>query len=82
MAHALAHGVYGMICTLSPQRIIIGGGVPSQPHLLPAVRRQLAELLGGYFAHPALADPDTYVVPPGLGHDAGALGAIALAEEA
>ncbi len=34
--------------TLSPRRIVIGGGVPQQPCLLPMVRAELARLLGGY----------------------------------
>ena len=60
------------VCTLSPQRMIIGGGVVKNPRLLPMVRQQLEELLNGYV--PA---PD--VVEPGLGDNAGVLGAIALA---
>lgn len=81
VAHTLAHGVYTLLCALSPERIILGGGVASQPHLLQLVRKQLAELLGGYFAHPVLDDLDTFLVPPGLGNRSGALGALALAEE-
>jgi len=82
VSHALAHGVYALLCALSPERVILGGGVAGQPHLLPRIREGLAALLGGYFSHPALDDLDTFLVPPGLGAHSGALGAIALAEEA
>jgi fructokinase len=78
----LALGLMNIICTLSPQRIVIGGGVTKQPALLPRVRRRLQELLAGYFDAPQLTRPeglDEYIVPPGLGDQAGVLGAIELA---
>lgn len=72
-----------VITILSPQRIILGGGVMSQPQLFPKVRQQVQTLLNGYVQHPAiLEDIDRYIVPPGLGNQAGVLGAIALAETA
>jgi fructokinase len=81
----LALGLMNIICTLSPKRIVIGGGVTKQPTVLPLVRRRLHELLAGYFAAPALASSeaiDRYIVPPGLGDQAGVLGAIELARVA
>jgi fructokinase len=79
-AHYLALGLMGIICTLSPQRIILGGGVMERLSLFPMIRSQLQDLLGGYIQAPAILDGmDTYVVPPGLGRRAGVLGAIALA---
>jgi fructokinase len=81
----LAIGLMNVICTLSPQRIVIGGGVPKQPSLLPLVRRRLPEALAGYFDAPELNEPgaiDRYVVPPTLGDRAGVLGAIELARSA
>ena len=65
---------------LSPQRIILGGGVMEQRHLFPAVRRRLQDRLAGYVQSPAITgDVEAYVVPPGLGGRAGVLGALALA---
>ena len=82
-AHYLALGLATWVCTLSPKRIVIGGGVMQQPHLFPLVRRELARLLNGYIRASALMDEiDQYVVPPQLGNRAGVLGAIALAESA
>lgn len=69
------------ICTLSPQRIIIGGGVSQQGHLLSRVRQKTLAALNGYIQSPAiLKDIDTYIVPPKLGKHAGVLGAMALAQ--
>jgi fructokinase len=81
-AEYLALGLMNLICALSPQRIVLGGGVMKQPGLLALVHRRLGELLAGYFDAPELTSADglaRYVVPPGLGDQAGVLGAIALA---
>ncbi len=79
-ARYLALGVANMVCTLSPQRIVLGGGVMRQPGLLPLVRRHTLELLNGYIRVGEVIDRiDQYVVPPELGDNAGILGAIALA---
>jgi fructokinase len=80
-ADYLAFGLVNIICVLSPQRIIIGGGVMQQPQLFPLVRRRVQELLNNYLPVPAILDHiDDYIVPPGLGDQAGVLGAMALAQ--
>jgi fructokinase len=82
-AHYLASGLAGLICILSPQRIIMGGGVMDQPQLFPLMRKKVQEQLNGYVQSPAiLKNIDSYIVPPGLGNRAGILGAIALAQMA
>ncbi|MBN1178362.1 MAG: ROK family protein [Anaerolineae bacterium] len=82
-AHYLALGLVNVICTLSPQRIVVGGGVMTQPHLFPLVRREVQTLLNGYVKAPAILEQiDSYIVPPGLGDRAGVLGALALAQHA
>lgn len=81
-AHYLALALVGFVCTLSPQRLILGGGVMEQPQLLPLIRRELKALLNGYIQAPeVLDDIDGYVVAPALGRRAGAIGALVLAEE-
>lgn len=80
-AHYLALGLVNIITTLSPQRIIMGGGVMQQAHLFPLVRSKVQTLLNGYIQSAAiLEDIDNYIVPPALGGRSGVLGAIALAE--
>ncbi|MBZ5608141.1 MAG: ROK family protein [Acidobacteriia bacterium] len=71
-AHYLALGVVNWISTLSPERIILGGGVMLREEVLGGVRAKVAALLNGY-----IDAPD--IVPPALGSRAGVLGAIALA---
>lgn len=78
----LAQAVCGCIMTLSPEKVILGGGVMHQPQLLPLVRRETARLLGGYLPGRGLADLETYIVPPGLGDDQGVLGCVQLAVDA
>lgn len=82
-ASYLAELAAGLVCTLSPRRIVLGGGVMAGPGLFPMVRRRTRELLAGYVSSPAVTDRiDDYLVPPGLGERSGRLGALALAEAA
>jgi len=82
-AHYVALGLVNVICTLSPQRIILGGGVPKQPTLLPLVREQVRTLLAGYIDAEELdSGLDEFIVAPGLGDRSGVLGAIELARTA
>jgi fructokinase len=82
-AHYLALGLVSWICTLSSQRIIMGGGVMQQPHLFLMIRRELSLLLNGYIKAKALMDDlNEFVVPPKLGNLSGVLGALVLAERA
>ncbi|MCI0397095.1 MAG: ROK family protein [Chloroflexi bacterium] len=81
-AHYLALALVNFICILSPQQIILGGGVMNQPQLFPLVRHKVLALLNNYIQAPAILEEiDRYVVPPGLGNRAGVLGAIALAQD-
>jgi fructokinase len=46
-AHYLALGLMAYICILSPQRIILGGGVMQQKQLFPLIRQEVQQLLNG-----------------------------------
>lgn len=82
-AHYLALACHNLICTISPERIILGGGVMEQLHLFPRVRRITQALLNGYVAAPELGEGiDEFIVPPGLGNRAGISGCIALGQQA
>jgi len=82
-AQYLAYGLVNIIVTLSPQRIVLGGGVMDQGQLFGLLRAKVQALLNGYVQHSQiLEDIEHYIVPAGLGGRAGVLGAIALAQQA
>jgi fructokinase len=82
-AHYLGLGIANFILTLSPQRVILGGGVMEQSQLFPLIRNEVRDLLGGYIASAEIiGDSDQYIVPPLLGSQAGVLGAVAIAQQA
>ncbi|GAA0378412.1 fructokinase [Acrocarpospora corrugata] len=74
-AEYLALAVHNLASTLSPQAVIIGGGVGGRPGLLDLVRARAAELAGGY-------PLDTVIIPPALGNLSGVTGAAELARAA
>jgi fructokinase len=78
----IALALNNIICTLSPQRIILGGGVMDQTQLFPIIREKVVKLLNGYIdSESILKHIDQYIIPPGLGNQAGALGCIAMAQQ-
>ena len=81
-AHYIALALANFIVTLSPQRILIGGGVSTQDFLFPLIRQKVKETLNNYVQSSAVGDDiDAYIVPPALGTRSGMLGAIALAQK-
>lgn len=80
---ALGAGLASLTLALSPDRIVVGGGVMDQAHLWPRVRAEVQRRLGGYVVSSALDDDLAhYLVPPGLGARSGVLGAMLLARQA
>jgi fructokinase len=80
-AHYLALGVVSVICVLSPERVILGGGVMRAPGLLPLVQQEVTVIMNGYLETAAIGDGIAdYVTLPALGSRPGVLGAIALAQ--
>ena len=79
-ARYLALGLVCVICVLSPERIVLGGGVLSAPGLLPLVHREIGTLMNGYLDNAAVGDGIAdYVTLPQLGSLSGVLGGIGLA---
>ncbi len=82
-AYYIGQALAGAILLLSPKKIILGGGVMHQLHLFPLIREQVRANLKGYVVAAALEDGiDDYIVPPGLGDNAGLSGSIALGLQA
>jgi fructokinase len=79
VAAELGELMASLVLVLSPERIVVGGGVATgQPWLLPNVRRATAEALAGYVAGIDAGRLAELIVPPALGDDAGPLGAVAV----
>ena len=82
-AYYLAQGLQNVILALSPQKVILGGGVMEQKSLFGLVRRQLQDLLQSYIEVPELHEGiDEYICAPALGAEAALYGALALAVQA
>ncbi len=80
-ARYLALGLVSVICVLTPERIIMGGGVMSAPGLLARVQRDVSSLMNGYLDTEEMGvGISGYITAPELGPRAGVLGAIALAQ--
>ena len=79
----IAQGILNYLYVASPQRIILGGGVPDHaPKLMARVRAKVLEFNNGYIATPELDDIDSYIVQPACDGNQGVLGAIALGAQA
>jgi fructokinase len=77
----LGQALATIITVLSPQRLIIGGGVMHQPRLLPHIRAACEQALHGYVPRlKTLSDWESYIVAPALGDEAGVIGALHLAQ--
>lgn len=73
-AEIVAAGLHNIACVLSPQMFVIGGGVGSREVLHAKLGPALREYIADYLPVPEIA-------APGLGSNAGVVGAITLAEE-
>lgn len=81
-AYYIAQALVNFILTLSPKRIVLGGGVMHQEQLFTLVREKVKELLGGYINTKELSDLDSYIVPAGLKDQQGIMGCLQLAVNA
>ena len=67
------------ILTLSPKKIILGGGVMHQTQLFSLIRKKVLKRIHGYIVTSELNDIEHYIVPASLNDDQGILGGIKLA---
>ena len=79
-AHYLAQLCVTALMTVSPEKILLGGGVMGQKQLFPLIRRETERLLNGYLA--CARGLDTLIAPPECYPDSGLLGALLLAKRA
>ncbi len=82
-ASYIAYAVVNTILLVSPQRIVLGGGVMDHKPLFPLIRRKVSESLNGYVHSPVFSGSlEEFIVPPALGKRSGVLGAMAMAKMA
>ncbi len=81
-ADYIAQALMGYILTLSPEMIILGGGVMHQEQLFPLIREKVAQYLGGYINTAEIADMEHYIVPASLKDNQGIMGCLELARQA
>lgn len=81
-AYYIGQAIVDYIMILSPQRIVLGGGVMHQSQLMSLVRKEVELQLNHYILGKGLDDLDSYIVSPSLNDNQGAMGAIQLAIDA
>ena len=82
-AYYLAQMCVNLIMTLSPERIILGGGVMQRQSLLKQVREETLRLLNGYIQAPAITEHiDEYIVAPELFPVSGLVGSYLIGKKA
>lgn len=77
-AFYLAQALVNYTLILSPEKIILGGGVMKQTQLLPLVKKEFTKLMAEYVSTPSL---DEYIVMPELEDNAGIMGCLLMASE-
>lgn len=83
-AYYIAQALCIYILTISPKKIILGGGVMHQKQLFPMIHKYVQEMLNGYVAKEEITTDKIkdYIVYPGLADNAGFCGGLALAKQA
>lgn len=81
-AYYLAQAICSYIMILSPERIIVGGGVSHQEQMMPMIRKEVERQMGGYIQAKGMKDLDHYIVLPSLNDNQGIMGGLKLAMDA
>jgi len=83
-AHYLGHLVLSLVYVLSPQVVVLSGGVAQRAGLLEGVRAALVDANAGYLALSALTEEGVgrYVVRSRFGNAAGVVGALEVGRRA
>ena len=81
-AYYIGQAICTYICTLSPERIVVGGGVMNQPQMLPLIRQEVQRQMHGYIQGKGMDKLEEYIVPVSLNDNQGVLGGVQLAIDA
>lgn len=69
---AIAKGIYNLLVCLNPDRVLLGGGVSKNPHLIPNIEKKLQVILEAN----DVRDLDYELVTCEFGNDANLIGAV------
>lgn len=78
----LAKAISSLVFTLSPEKVILGGGIMHKTILFEMIHSNLKKYINNYFDYPALQDMTNFVVPASFGDNTGVKGSLALALQA
>lgn len=81
-AYYVAQGLVDMILMLSPERIVLGGGVMHQTHVMDMIRKETLRLMNRYMDTSQMRDIENYIVLPSLNDNQGILGCAKLGMDA
>ncbi len=81
-AKYIAQAITDILLILSPQKIILGGGVMNHAPLFPLVRKYVLEYVNEYIDTKELRNINSFIAPAALNGYQGVMGAIKLAESA
>lgn len=79
VSYYIAQAIIDYILIVSPQKIILGGGVMQQEFLFPMIREQVGRLMNSYITAPQMQNLDTYIIPASLHGDQAIMGCMKLA---
>ena len=75
----LGYMVHNLMCSFSPEKIVLGVGVMKQRHLFAEIHKCASRSLNAYIRHCTPDGLAKIVVPASFGDNTGAKGALALA---
>lgn len=78
-AYYIGQALVNYILILSPQRIVLGGGVIHQEQMMPLIRAEVQRQMAGYISTWQMKHLEDYIVLASLNDDQGIMGAIRLA---
>ena len=81
-AYYIAQACLDYTMVVSPERIILGGGVMHQEQMLPMIRQKFTQMLAGYLVNERIQDVDNYITLYSLNDNQGVMGCLKLAEDA
>lgn len=81
-AFYIAQALVNYTMVVSPERIVLGGGVMHQSQLFPLIRKKYKELMASYVRTKELENLESYIVPYSLGDNQGIMGCLQLAVRA